>query len=185
MSEDLIRYRIHEACKMAQNLGEDWYFELDLESNEAAIRAALTPIAANLDLTIDDVKSAFSQTKEQEDIRIERAMQFGNACRARRDDLNVYYVYNKANRKLIVLAKCSACARQFAVQTGHIHQGKNGRVMVLKESFQQNLRKDGSALGRALRDGYPGPVDQHGDNIVHRMWNKVYTPMTVVSAGNQ
>lgn len=175
---------IHEVWTLARRAGEDWFYEMDHERHEAEINTTLAQIALQRTPLVGDLKDIFHQIKARDDLQFRQEMQRHKACVARRDDLKVYYIYNKSDRRLIVLAKDRSCALMFAKQTGHIHEEKNGRVMVLKDEAEKQLRVDGSALGRALRDGFPGAVDQVGENVIHRQSSKVYTPLTMVSKTN-
>lgn len=134
-------------------------------------------------MTVEDVDRAIGQVNNEAVARIIKASEQVRKCEERRDDLKVYYVYNTADRRLIVLAKDAQCARQFAVWHGHIQEKTNGKVMVMKPEHEIALRVSGKALGRALRDGYPGVVTEMGDNVVMERSKKVYTPMTVVKPG--
>ena len=172
--------RIDIVWKQAWAAPEAWFMEFDHDSHRNELTSILSQAAKFRDLSMDDLKAAFALIQKREIEEIQRIIARRLECRERRDDLKVFYVYNKADKKLIVLAKNASCARMLAVEARHIQEEKNGRVMVLKPENEAKLRVDGSALGRALRDGFPGPVDQRGKNVVHRVWDKVYTPMTVV-----
>lgn len=143
-------------------------------------RPTLLQIAKLRDVTIEDVLRLEEdrQKRSSDELRVKIA--FWDSCRAQSDTLHVFYVYNTAERKLTVLAKDSACARFFAHRAGHILEEGNGRVMVLKPENEAKLRSDGSALGRALRDGHPGAVEFLGNNVVMKESQRVYTPMTMV-----
>jgi hypothetical protein len=171
---------ISEGLAEERRFGSDLSFcEFDYENE--TIRSKLTAIARFREPTLEDLERVLIECHRLERERVSRETAFHMSCHEQRDDLKVFYVYNTADRKLTILAKDVACARHFAFYAGHIHDPKNGRVMVMKPENEAKLRKSGAALGRALRDGKPGVVTELGDNIVMEASKRVYTPITVVS----
>ena len=167
-----------EAAREKQFTDDDKYDLADLD--DYRLRPRILRIAQSRQPTVADLDQAIAEVEAEAKASLKKSIEFSIACNERRDDLHVFYVYNTAGRKLTVLAKDAACARYYAHTRGHIQDRKNGRVMVMKEANELELRQSGQALGRALRDGYPGIVKKVGDNVVNEGRSKVYTPMTIV-----
>lgn len=138
-------------------------------------------LAARGPLTLDHLDGVIAEIDAEFTGSVRQAGEMLRRCAERRDDLKVFYVINTADNRLTVLAKDSECARHFAYYKGHLKDQSNGRVMVLKPEHEAELRRSGKALGRALRDGYPGVVTEMGDSVVMEDRKKVYTPMTIVN----
>jgi hypothetical protein len=177
MLNDIATKRIDDAWSEAEISGDERFTSLFLEDYRQKATRMLRPLAQQQSLTLDDLYSVIAPLLEIEKKELEEDIK----CQRRSEDLNVYYVYNTADRKLTVLAKSYRCARYIAYVDGHIHKEKNGRAFQLKDGMQKKLLTDGSALGRALRDGYPGVIENIGGSVVNKSWEKVYMPMTVVS----
>lgn len=154
------------------------YASVDLDDDE--LRAKLRAIAMVRAPTLEDLDRAVEQLDAEFRARMVRLGELNKKCSERRDDLKVFFVTNTAGKRLTVLACDLQCARHFAYYHGHIKDERNGRVTVMKPDREADLRKSGKALGRALRDGWPGVVTQLGDNVVMEGSKKVYTPMTIV-----
>lgn len=131
-------------------------------------------------LTLADLDEVSAALWAEDKKNFESNIAFHRSCNERREDLKVFYVTNTAGNELTVLAKDAKCARLFASLCGHIREKLNGTVRVLKPEHEAQLRNSGEALGRALRDGYPGVVTKVGENVVMASNRKVYTPMTIV-----
>ena len=158
--------------------GEHRYWDLDLEDD--AMLSRLLRLATTRTLTLDDLDSVKADTHAEFMEVIRKESELLRACSERRDDLKVFYVVNTAEKRLTVLAKDAQCARYFAQASDHLKDRSNGRVLVMKPENEAELRRSGKALGRALRDGYPGVVTVMGENVVMERSRKVYTPMTIV-----
>jgi hypothetical protein len=158
--------------------GEARFDDVDLDG--ADLREKLLNMARVKTLVLDDIDLAVAAQDEEHRAFVIELHDLHQKCNERRDDLKVYYVINTADRRLTVLACDAKCARQFAYYHGHIKDQKNGRVLMMKPEREAELRKSGQALGRALRDGWPGVVTQMGSNVVMEGTKKVYTPMTIV-----
>lgn len=183
MSE--LNHRIDAILKVAFNdtdrrFGDDHcYANFDLDDPE--VRKALVPIAMFRDLTLDDLDVVLIAQDEAIKLNIAKVGAFLADCHQQRDDLKIYFIHNTNGKVLKVLAKDRACALWFAKSHGHIHEEKNGRVLVMKEERQAALRVSGEALGRALRDGKPGAVTEHGNTVIMSNPDRVYQPMTIVT----
>jgi len=170
---------IVEGARQLQFSGTDErYDSVDLDCED--LRTKLIKVARVRSLTPADLDQMLAEQDKEFRESARRSWEFSTRCRERRDDLRVYYVVNTADRRLTVFARDAQCARHFAHRHGHIQDIKNGRVLVMKEDGETVLRSSGSALGRALRAGYPGVVTALGENVVMAESKKVYTPMTIV-----
>lgn len=152
----------------------------DIDYGDRDLRTKLLKRAAVRPLTLADLYQANCEVIAEAGEACVRSLELFSRCNERKDDLKVFYVINTSGNKLTVLARDAKCARHFAHQNGHIKEPSNGRVLVMKPENEVELRKSGKALGRALRDGFPGAVSQLGDNVVMEQSNMVYTPMTIV-----
>lgn len=152
----------------------------DIDFNDPDLRAKLLKIVALRPLTLADLRQAESEVRAEALEACARSMERFQRCNERKDDLRVFYVINTSDNRLTVLARDAKCARHIAHQHGHIKELSNGRVLVMKPENEVELRKSGKALGRALRDGFPGAVSQLGDNVVMERTKMVYTPMTII-----
>ena len=168
-----------ETVRELQFTGEDEKYDV-VDLDDGRLRAKLARTAKLREPTIADLDRAVAEIAAEDAAVHKKQIEFSVKCNERRDDLHVFYVYNTADRKLTVLAREAACARYFAWVYDHIREQKNGRVMVMTEDAELKLRQSGQALGRALRDGYPGVITKVGENVVNEGRKKVYTPMTVV-----
>jgi hypothetical protein len=168
---------LNEAYRLSFN-GDDRFDGIDLDDED--LRAKLQKIAAIRPLALADVVSADAEISAEFIKRLKSHHDEVVRCRAKRDDLRVFYVINSANNKQTILARDGKCARFFALHSGHIKEEKNGRVLVMNADREAALRTSGEALGRALRTGHPGVVKEVGDNIVLEGAGKVYTPLTIV-----
>ncbi|WP_170003231.1 hypothetical protein [Pseudopontixanthobacter vadosimaris] len=177
-----IKKSVDDLIEMARGMqftGEnDKYDSVDLDDQR--VRVKLMWIALSRQPTVADLDQVVADLDAEAAADLKRFIAFRVKCNERREDLRVFYVYNTADRKMIVLARDVACARYYAHAHGHLRDIKNGRVMVMRETNELELRHSGKALGRALRDGYPGVVTQVGNNVINKSRNKVYIPMTVV-----
>lgn len=169
---------IIEVARRLQRGANEQYDTVDVDHH--LLRAKLEVIAKFRSPTIEDFDRAVAEMEREIEENMRKALELAMRCQERRDDLRVFYVYNTNNRKLTVLARDAACARLFAKGHGHIRDEKNGQVMVMKEEVEAKLRRSGAALGRALRDGYPGVVKHVGRSVISEERNKVYTSMTIV-----
>ena len=143
-------------------------------------RAMLTFLAKKRDVTLDDLARLLEILKQQRDLEIKKERAFEAACEERSNDLHVFKVYNTADRIMTVIAKDADCAKHFAWQADHVHRPANGRATQLSALDEAELRRTGSALARALRDGYPGVVERLGQNVVMKRTKRVYTPFSIV-----
>ena len=164
---------LNEAFKLGGEYHEICYEDPDL-------RTKLLKVAALRPLALADLRQAEREVRAEALEAASRTMERFRSCNERRDDLKVFYVINTSHNSLTVLARDAKCARHFARQHSHIKDRANGRVLVMKPENEADLRTSGKALGRALRDGFPGAVSEIGDNIVMARTKMVYTPMTIV-----
>lgn len=148
--------------------------------DHADTRAILASWAEKRDVTLDDLALILKRLEQRRDLKIKEERAFEAACEAHSNELHIFKVYNTADRIMTVIAKDADCAKHFAWQADHIHRPANGRVTQLSALDEAELRRTGSALARALRDGYPGAVERLGENVVMKRTKRVYTPFTVV-----
>ncbi|MBY8338403.1 hypothetical protein KYN89_15245 [Alteriqipengyuania sp. NZ-12B] len=168
-----------DSIRELQFMGEDEKYDV-VDLDDGRLRAKLARTAKLREPTVADLDRAVAEIEAEDAANLKKQVEFNMKCSERRDDLRVFYVYNTADRKMTVLARNVACARYYARANGHIQQERNGRVMVMPESAELELRRSGDPLGRALRDGYPGVITKVGENVVNENREKVYTPMTIV-----
>lgn len=178
---NLIAHYVENALEIAgmyQRSGDPRFQAIDFECQHLADR--LSTLAKIGPLSADDVIDADKWVKESNMREITKLQKTFKKCREISDDLRVFYVYNKSNKCLAILAIDVECALFYAKLKHHIHSTKNGRVGIMGREEEAAIRKSGEALGRALRDGYPGVISFVGNNVVNEEFQKVYTPMTIV-----
>lgn len=105
---------------------------------------------------------------------------FHMECWKKCEDLSVFKVYNSNSRPITVLAKDAKCAVNLAQVAGHIKEERNGVASKMPDEEVAKLRKDGSALGRAIVGGLPGVVQKVGNNVMLKGRDVVYIPLRVV-----
>lgn len=90
----------------------------------------------------------------------------------------LYSVANRSQMRIDVIAMDVATAQEFAARAGHVRDADNATVYRYNDDHIEKLMKDGSALGRAVREGVPGVVERRGKNVI--VGDRVFTPMSVV-----
>jgi hypothetical protein len=184
MNKSDLEHRVDDLLQLANRKGDRpirdglTYDDCDLDDPE--VEAGLREIASVRPLTLDDLDLVLLEVEDRHRREMRKRIEEAMGCHERRDDLKVFYVYNTADRKLTILAKDAACAREFAFYAGHVKERLNARVVVLRSEHEMKLRKSGDALGRALRDGKPGVVKHVGENVVMEGPRSVFTPMSLV-----
>ncbi len=168
---------VDELINQARSLPGE-FEQVDLDG--PSLRSKLLSIAGRRQPDLADLLKAHKEVEAELLLTLRHSLERHQRCRARSDALKVFYVDNTSNSRLTVLAQDAECARYFAHANGHIKDRTNGDVFVMTPEVEAELRKSGKALGRALRDGFPGVVTVLGENVVMEENKKVYTPMTIV-----
>lgn len=103
-------------------------------------------------------------------------------CNAKSDDLKLFRVENRAGRSIKIAALDAECARMFAQYNGHVQEAKNAKVFVYKDEWLTKQKQDGTAIWRALKEGFPGVLKEVGSHVVIESRGKVFTPLSPVAA---
>lgn len=182
-NETLAKQRVDavlgEAWNAMQQNDDSPYWGVDLEDRD--ILKSLHRRAASRSLSLADLDAAIAEDSEARTMRFFQTMEKNKKCNAVHPrKCRVYDVYNTAQKPLKVLAIDVQSARYHALQSRHVQEEKNGRVMVYKDEWHEKEMKSGSALGRAIVEGYQGVLKQVGRNIIIERWNKVYLPLSIV-----
>lgn len=90
----------------------------------------------------------------------------------------LFAVSNKSQMRIDVIAMDVETATEFAIGAGHVRSAENASVFRYNDKNIQTLTTNGSALGRAVREGVPGVVEKRGNNVI--VGERVFTPMSVV-----
>ena len=96
------------------------------------------------------------------------------------DELGVFTVYNSNSKPRKVLAKDAKCAVWLAKSAGHLKDERNGVAAQMPADEVEKLRRNGSALGRAVAGGLPGVVKNVGTSIMLEGRDVVYIPLSIV-----
>lgn len=152
----------------------------DVDLTHPDIRSHLLTIAYCRPLQPDDLLLAHRTWTAEFLNRMQSTAVRHARCEAVSADLKLFRVQNTARKSILVVAVDADCARMFAARCGHVAHEKNAKVFAYKEEYIERVKRDGSAEGRALREGVPGVLKQIGSSVLIERKGKVYTPLTVV-----
>lgn len=166
------------ALKERLSLVEHIDFEEPLHDDDIAFVREVKEVLAKRPLTLDELadlrkphkdKAAAKQSAEWNRIVLQRTA--GNHNK-------LFSVANRSEMRIDVIAMDVATAQEFAARSGHVRSADNATAFLYNDGHVQKLLKDGSALGRAMREGVPGVVEKRVNNVI--VGDRVFTPMTAV-----
>ena len=156
--------------------GEDAQHRAD--GDDTVFVAEVKAILSQRELSLDEVADMRKPFKDREKValaaRISRLMQQHGAGAHNK----LFSVANKSQMRIDVIAMDVETATQFAVRAGRVRSADNATVFRYNEAHIEKITKDGSALGRAVKEGVPGVVEKRGKNVI--VGDRVFTPMTIV-----
>ena len=146
--------------------------------DDRAFVAELKAILSEREVSLNELADLRKPHEDRRDAAFRAQMDRLHQQREPGPHNKLYQVANRAEMRIDVIAMDVATAQDFAVRAGHVRSADNATVSRYNEAYVEKLMKDGSALGRAVREGVPGVVEKRGKNVI--IGDRVFTPMTVV-----
>ena len=157
------------------------YDNLDLNIElEDEVKTGLLVLAKAREISLQDVHDVNAAVEARHREKAFESAKRVGLCFAASTELCLYRVENKSGKSIEIIARSPDCARYFAYLQGHVQQEANATVYRYTDQHIAKLRTDGSARGRALREGVPGVLKTIGAAVVIERAGKVYLPMSLV-----
>lgn len=154
---------------------------IDTECHELR-QAIVERMRQGVKTTVEDVVMLDEKIGAARLEKMTRELAKGQRCLAHSDELKLFRVENRAGKSIKIAAIDPDCARIFATHSRHVHEAKNAKVFVYKDEWLEGQRKSGSAIGRALKAGFPGVLKEVGNHVLIEARKKVYSPLSTVSS---
>lgn len=115
--------------------------------------------------------------KAESKAAIAETLKHDPCCQQPNENQTLFYVWNTANNKLLVLATSPDCAVYLARRSGHIKANANGVAREVPSELASEDNAFAGSLRRALKAGEAGCIKRVGDFATIPLKGRVYSPI--------